>query len=219
MRMRERRQIHGIRRAERGPGAGRHRELGLGHGCLLAIERLHLLRAELSEPAKARHLGVAVDAQHAQARGAERHAGEVREDLEELELIVEIVLEPEDDLLEVSPLPHERVSLPEVGQHVLLRGPAPAREVPGADLGELVEARPGRHRAVVQHVPPREQHAFHAAFLHDVGRAITIGDEQTHVCTYSAASRAAANTYSCCASRITRVLFGPATSSIPMTHT
>jgi hypothetical protein len=86
--------------------------------------------------------------------------GDPREDLGELELVMEVVLEPEDDV-------------PPVGER-LVEGAIPVLEawehgcgapVVRADPAELMRGK-RRHRSLVEHVLPREELALEVGRLH-----------------------------------------------------
>ncbi|MDX6506890.1 MAG: hypothetical protein QOG06_1534 [Gaiellaceae bacterium] len=101
-----------------------------------------------------------------------------RERLEQLQLIVEVVLEPEDDLparrerlLEEPVAPLERL------EQRPLRAPAALAQEACAHSAQL--GRPNRgHGTLVQDVLPREHRAAERRLPQGVARALPVGDVQ-----------------------------------------
>ena len=90
-----------------------------------------------------------------------RVCGEPVEQLNELQLIVEIVLEPQYDLVVPCGIAEGRVALGELLLYFAQRAPAGGGDELRAPAGERVERQPGVHRPLVQHVAPGQEFALY----------------------------------------------------------
>lgn len=144
-----------------------------------ARERRHPLpRARVGRAERRPRLGAGRERSAVQERLAQVRARRVREDherdrpgapgeavgdLRELQVVVQVGLEPQHDLRVLRVLGDAAVTVAQLRQRRQLVGPAAGREVRGAHAHQLVRAEARRHRTVVQHVAPRhdvaERHA------------------------------------------------------------
>ena len=96
----------------------------------------------------------------------------------ELQLIVEVVLEPQHHLLVLAAARERRVAPGERRAQLGVGAPAEGRQRAGAHLRQLLERRRHRHRAVVQHVTPGELLAADAAGAETGEHRVAVGDVQ-----------------------------------------
>ncbi len=134
-----------------------------------------LLRLELPEAGEARAAGEGADADQLDVLGP---VGQPGEDLDQLELVVEVVLEPQHDGLALRErrgealVAREQVGLDGRGVALAERG-----EVPRPHRAQLLGRQVG-HRPLVQHVAPRQPVAGDPGALHGRRRRVAIGDMQ-----------------------------------------
>ena len=156
------------RRGKVGPDAGGQRQIGRRHGpCPLskAEDGVGGLRAEKV---------VGLDQHKAVARCL---AGEVSQHLDELELVVEVVLEPQLDGVEIAVGAETGVALGEFGRNLGLINPETAGKI-GDPLGRhRGEFRVG-DRPLVQHVAPRQKGRLAAGQPQKLHRVVAVGDDQ-----------------------------------------
>jgi hypothetical protein len=137
------------------------------HGRALRPQARELVGLELTEAGEARAPRERADADQLDAG---RAVGQPGEDLEQLELVVEVVLEPQHDAL----LRGERRGQPLVaGDQVGLRDP----EEPRAHGPQLGRAQRG-HGALVEHVPPGHEVADDVRLPQPVDRGVAVRDMQ-----------------------------------------
>ncbi len=114
-----------------------------------------------------------------------------RERVDQLELVVEVVLEPEHDLELIA----ERVEQPPVAplqrrEELLLSAPAAVGEEPGACAEQLAPWQ-RRHRSLVQHVLPGQDDTAKRRLPERVAGALAVRDVEqrglffdVHACTF-----------------------------------
>src|SRR5215218_9590257 len=115
-----------------------------------------LRRRELSEPYEPLDAGERVDAYQRQATDVAPVRIEPIQHLNQLELIIQIVLEPEHDLVMIAALSERTVTTAELIANALRMGPAASGDIRGSNRGELLEREAIRDRPFVQHVSPGE---------------------------------------------------------------
>src|SRR5262249_21627007 len=98
------------------------------------------------------------------------------ENLEELKLVVEIVLEPEHDLLMLPKCGHGFIPPPKLGNHLLVGAPTAILDEPGTDLTEFVSAQRRRNRSLVERVAPRQDGSHQTARRDPFGRTVAVRD-------------------------------------------
>jgi hypothetical protein len=76
------------------------------------------------------------------------------EKLDQLELIVQVVLEPEDDFLMLAEPVELRVTTDEVAKHLFEDAPSLFRNETHAHCSQLLGGEAGRDRAFVEYVAP-----------------------------------------------------------------
>jgi hypothetical protein len=125
-------------------------------------QRGELRAVELAQPAEAREADVLADAHERDPLGLDAQARKLVEDLRDLQLVVEVGLEPQH-VLAVGGRRQRGVALLERGAHPVdtvaaVRGvdPVGGGQEARAHLAQLVVAD-GRHRPLVQHVAPDDQ--------------------------------------------------------------
>lgn len=127
---------------------------------LRANEGGELVGIELAEAHKARIAGKGTDAD--EPPPAAPVAQEVQ-DLKQLELVVEVGFEPEQDVVSAD---ESAIARREVGESVHEPIAARLEQEPRSNAPQLARRELGRNRALVEHVPPREEialqpHGFH----------------------------------------------------------
>ncbi len=161
-----------------GPSPSCQRELRRGDDPPRRPERGDLLGVELAEAVERLDTGESVGADQRQAGVAKVSLREPVEDLEQLELIVEVVLEPEDDLLVVRDRGEGVVALLQVGQRRLVRCPPSVGKEAGPDRTQLLGGEPARDRPFVQHVASGDDRAGGADRRQAVAGGIAVSDVQ-----------------------------------------
>ena len=159
------------RRAEGSPGVRGERELLWRDRLLQGSERLDLDLGLTPEELGRLH-------QEERAVCVHRLAAEPVEDLQELELVVEIVLEPQDDAVERRRMGEPAVARLQIGRNLLPLAPAPVRQILGADRGQLGERASRRHRPLMQHVAPRQHLCARNRAAKQFAGRIAIGDDE-----------------------------------------
>jgi len=96
--------------------------------------------------------------------------------LDELQLVVQIVLEPEHQFVLFARGFERGVATLEVGQHARVLVPAAIRDEARPDFPQPTRVGAARHGPVVQHVAPRKQAARDAGVRNDVDGGVTVGD-------------------------------------------
>ena len=104
-------------------------------------------------------------------------AGEEGENLDELELVVEVVLEPQFDALEIAVGAQGGIALGELGGD-LGRVDAEAVGEIGDPRGRARHRGGRRDRPLVQHVAPRQDGAVAAGKPEEFGGAVAVGEDQ-----------------------------------------
>lgn len=100
------------------------------------------------------------------------------ERLEKLQLVVEVVLDPDHHAVEQGVRLHHRVARQEIGPCLGIGQAEPLAEEPRPDVGERRKARRGHQRAFVENVPPRHHPAGQAGGGEHVGGGVAIGDDE-----------------------------------------
>ena len=172
--VRQRRRVRGQQRfdrlrpgrADRLPGELRERDLVAAHRRAAGPEGAELGGLHLAEEAvgedRLDRVGAAVDGV---------------EDLDELQLVVEVVLEPDhDDLVAGERGAQARVAGAHVGLDRVRVAPAAGGEEPGAHGAKLVGVEVGGHRPLVQGVAPRDHVAADAGGLDARHRGVAVRD-------------------------------------------
>jgi hypothetical protein len=104
------------------------------------------------------------------------HRIELRQNLQQLQLVVQIVLEPQNDLGEFRRPPQGRVARSKVVEQ-LDRIARPARsQILPAHAAELIERCTGRYRALVQYVAPWQVRADNPSLCEEINHRVAIGD-------------------------------------------
>ena len=87
--------------------------------------------------------------------------GKPVQNLEQLELVIQVVLEPEHNLI-VGPKIRDRgISQAEIGQHLVILGPPARGNEAGTTAAHFLNRKAGRRRTLVQHISPRDDRAGH----------------------------------------------------------
>ncbi len=136
-------------RRERVPCRRADGEIAGGDHTPHVVQRDELLRLERAEEA----VGGRDGNRGALVRSATRHT---RQHLDELQLIVQIGLEPEDELVTLADTVQTCVPFGEVGDRGRLALPAAAREKFPPHPPERRQVPVRRHGSVVEQVPPRQ---------------------------------------------------------------
>ncbi|WP_261403191.1 hypothetical protein [Chenggangzhangella methanolivorans] len=100
------------------------------------------------------------------------------EDLQQLQLVVEVVLEPDLDSLEARMPANGGVARPEFGRDLLGSEPEVGGNESRADRRQTFEAAHRRHRAVMQDVAPGEDPAGDAGCLQPGDCRVAVRDDQ-----------------------------------------
>jgi hypothetical protein len=117
VRLQQRFERAGIRRSIRGPCLRGERDLRGRDRAPRREQRLDLVRGQLAKALEARMAGVTVDANQRDRLRA-RAAADVVEELNEIELIEQIVLEPQHELVVIVFVVDRAAPLREIGRHV-----------------------------------------------------------------------------------------------------
>jgi hypothetical protein len=135
-----------------------------GHGLTALEPVLHALRrhgAEVLGLAHQRQLRVRV-------------AGEPVEQLDELHLIVEVVLEPEHDLVVLRGRAEQRVALPEIGVDLAELAPSRLGDEAGALARQRLERQVAPDWSLVQDVAPRQDRLPETGLLQCAAGMVTV---------------------------------------------
>ena len=152
------------------------RQLLRRHRLLAAAQGRHLLRRELAEAAEIGEARKGIDAQQIQARPAAIMVREPGQQLEQLQLIEQVVLEPQHDALEAGGRGKQAVAGGHLGLHGLQIAPALVGDEMRAQMGQRRQRQLGRHRPFMQHVAPGQDLAVEPRPPHDGGGAVAVGD-------------------------------------------
>jgi hypothetical protein len=172
---RERRERCGVGCAEGSPGlAGGGQRLRRG-GAPGGPQRLELARAQLAQSAKPRP---ARERGHDDQLGQRPVLVDQRQGVDQLQLVVQVVLEPEDDTGALAQRPDElAVTALERGADRAATPPAAAGEKRSPDVQQLA-ARPGRHRPLVEGVVPGQHGSADRGRPKRVAGALPVGHVQ-----------------------------------------
>ena len=102
-----------------------------------------------------------------------------RQQLQQLQLVVEVVLEPQPDrLVGGERRPQPGVALGEGLAHLGGDEAGLGGDEVGAHRRQRLEAEAGRHRPVVQHVAPRQDVGIRHGLAEQLGGAVAVGHFQ-----------------------------------------
>ena len=106
-----------------------------------------------------------------------RAAPQMRQQLDQVELIEEIVLEPQHELVVVTRIGHRRAPTRQLGGDIVgfVRR---CREKTRANAQQLIVGDVAWHGPVVKRIAPDHRPARHAGPLEQPGRAMAVGDVQ-----------------------------------------
>ena len=125
------------------------------------------------------HVDDAVPARLAQVDQARPPRAEPIEDLDQLKLVVEVALEPEDDFLRALNGREGAVAGREHRIGGLVRAPAARLDEPGPDVAHLlVRARWAGYRPFVQHVLPGNDRPRQPGIPNELGDDVAVRDVQ-----------------------------------------
>ncbi len=178
----ERFDVARIGRSKCRPAGSCQNQLPGRHGRRLVEQCRHLGRIELAQAAERIDARVRIDADHAQPRAGELGACEPVEDLEDLKLIEQIVLEPEDDLAIARGGRKMLVPEAEVAQHLVVAEVRPG-QMGGSQLRRRRRIETGRKRAVDHRVAPRQYVVVGEQLLQRARGDVAIGHMQARTHT------------------------------------
>src|SRR6185295_7400896 len=157
-----------ILRAEGLPGAARQVELLRLHQRTVGLELFELRRGKRWD--------VTIDNYYRKFLPTGGATSEEVEQLDELELVVEIVLEPEHNLVEIIEALDDAIPLLKISADVRKIVPVVTGDELRALLAELFQRERRIDGSFVKHVAPGDDLSFDAGFAHGAGGAIAIRD-------------------------------------------
>ena len=106
-------------------------------------------------------------------------AAEEIQQLDQLQLVIEIVLEPENYLVEVVQMSNDPVPLGEITADVGEFVPIVAGDEASALLAQLLQRKRCIDGSFVEHVTPGYDLSLDAGFTHGAGGAVAVGDVES----------------------------------------
>jgi hypothetical protein len=138
-------------------------------------QRGKVLRRQFAETVKVRVTGKGIDANEADGPAERGAQAQVAEQLNEIELIEEIVFEPEYELVEGRVIIYDFTPPSEVIPAILSGGIRPEKK-PGSHVHQLVVGKTSGHRALMEWISPDRPHARDSSQRKRVRNGRSVGD-------------------------------------------